>query len=57
MFIIVKEAKNLDLQNIITPVNPETLDELLKETNYDQGKREFLIQGFTHGFKLQYQGK
>ena len=47
----------MDLQNIITPVNPETLDEFLEETNYDQGKRKFLIQGFTHGFKLQYQGK
>ena len=46
----------MDLENIITPVRPEILEKLLKETEYDKSKTEFLIKGFKQGFKLHYQG-
>ena len=29
---------------------------MLKQSNYDKGKTEFLIQGFTHGFRIGYNG-
>ena len=55
LFTVLKLAENLDLDNIITPVNPVKLNELLTEANYDSKKREYLVNGFTHGFKLHYQ--
>ena len=50
------EAVNLDLHNIITPVNPKNLKRLLERSGYDESKTNFLIDGFTKGFSLQYQG-
>ena len=48
--------ENYDLENVVTPVNVEQLSKLLKQTNYDKVKSEFLIQGFTHGFDIGYRG-
>ena len=45
------------MREIITPVNPVQLNKLLTIAKYDQQKKEFLVQGFTNGFKLNYQGK
>ena len=56
MFVLVIEASNLDLNNIITPVDAFELDRLLKNTNYDHSKRLFLVNGFKEGFSLNYQG-
>lgn len=32
------------------------LERLLKQSDYDPDKTEFLIDGFTNGFKLGYNG-
>ena len=37
-------------------VNVGNLDKLLKLSEYDNNKSEFLVKGFTHGFRLDYQG-
>ena len=50
------EAKNLDLQNIVTPVKTKVYERLLKESGYDAGKTKYLVEGFTHGFSLGYEG-
>ena len=50
------EEENLDMINIITPVQHEVFNTLLKETNYDQAKTNFLVEGFKNGFKLNYEG-
>ena len=49
--------ENLDLDNIITPVNAAELENLLQETQYDKQKTKYLIQGFKEGFRLGYEGQ
>ena len=49
-------AANLDLDNIITPVKVNILEELLEETGYDQNKKDYLVKGFRNGFSLEYNG-
>ena len=44
------------MQHIITPVKPDVLEELLKISGFDERKRNFLIEGFTRGFMLNYEG-
>ena len=34
----------------------DCLAKLLKQTGYDQQKSKFLVDGFTNGFDLMYQG-
>ena len=46
----------MDLQNIVTPVKPEVLQQLLIESNYDRKKTQYLVDGFTNGFDLHYSG-
>ena len=44
------------MKNIITPVDPDALESLLKETKFDSEKTSYLVNGFRHGFSLNYQG-
>ena len=46
----------MDLENIITPVEVDNLDRLLKLSQYDTKKSEFLVNGFREGFDLGYRG-
>lgn len=48
--------ENYDLDSIVTPVNPDMLRRLLTVTEYDKQETQFLVEGFTHGFPLCYQG-
>ena len=48
---------NEDLKNIIMPVDPEALKELLVESRYDEKKTEYLVEGFRHGFSLEFEGE
>lgn len=41
---------------MVTPIDVEVLSALLRESDYDPAETKFLIQGFTNGFKLGYQG-
>ena len=52
----VEEFRNLNLENIVTPVNANTLKELLQCSGYDSIKTEYLFKGFTEGFSLNYEG-
>ena len=49
--------ENLDLENIVTPVNAVRLNKLLTKTGYDPIKTQYLYQGFISGFSLEFEGK
>ena len=59
MLIIVEEileCTNLEWVDIVTLVNADELDRLLKQSAYDKQKRCNLVNGFKCGFNLGYQG-
>ena len=45
---------NYDLQTLVTPVKVEVLNDLLKQAQYPDDKRQFIVQGFSNGFDLGY---
>ena len=47
---------NFDLENVITPINIDELDHLLRASGYEDESRIFLVKGFAKGFSLGYQG-
>ena len=47
---------NYDLENIITPVDVDHFEELLLESEYDAEETSFLVNGFRHGFDIEYNG-
>ena len=49
-------AKNLNLVDVMTPINVELLEQLLVDSNYDKKETEFLVNGFSHGFHIGYEG-
>ena len=48
--------ENTDLENIFTPVKVDKLEQLLTESDYDQEKTQYLVNGFKHGFSLEFEG-
>lgn len=48
--------ENFDIESIVTPVRVGVLKKLLQESRYPQKDTDFLVEGFTHGFKLGYEG-
>ena len=48
--------ENYNLNDIVTPVDADNFHELLLETGYCTEKTNYLIQGFKHGFSLEFQG-
>ena len=48
--------ENKDLTSLITPVKVNELDRLLRECNYDEHKRNFLVDGFSNRFEIGYRG-
>ena len=48
--------ENMDIENIVTPVNWRVFETLLRESNYDYGKYKFIIDGFRYGFNIGYTG-
>lgn len=50
------EATNFDLSTVVTPVNWTEFHRVLLETGYQQEEIDYLRQGFTQGFSLEYQG-
>ncbi len=45
---------NFDLCRTQSPVEPQKFHQFLR--GYPEAEREFLVQGFTQGFKLGFQG-
>ena len=59
---VIKEEEvdyyeNFNLQDIITPVDADKLDQLLKQSNYNVKKTQYLVNGFRYGFSLGYEGE
>ena len=52
----VLHFENLDLENVITPVDVKKYEHLLKTSNYDKRKTEYLVSSFKTGFRLGYTG-
>ena len=52
----VLQYENFDLENIKTPVNIDVFKNLLEESKYDPIETEFLVDGFTNGFSIGYEG-
>ena len=48
--------ENMDLENIVTPVNVNVLEKLLIEAKYDPRETEYLVKGFRNSFDLGYRG-
>ena len=44
------------MENIVTPIDPDGFEELLKQTGYDDNKTKYIINGFKFGFSLEYEG-
>ena len=47
---------NHDLENIVTPIDVNKLEELLTLSNYPDEKKKYLVNGFRHGFDIGYRG-
>ena len=52
----IANHQNLDLRNIVTPVKVKIFERMLKQSGFNADKTKFLVDGFTKGFSLQYQG-
>ena len=52
----VLQFSNLDLDNIVTPVNVRALENMLTTAKYDTARTLRLVKGFSEGFSLGYQG-
>lgn len=50
------EFSNYDDNSIVTPVNVDNLKSLLIESKFDKKKTDILVDGFTHGFNIGYDG-
>ena len=50
------EYENYDLSSIVTPVKVNEYKKLLEQAGYDKDKTRYLVDGFTYGFSLGYEG-
>ena len=48
--------ENYNLVDVVTPINVKQFKELLQETAYPEDKAQFLVDGFTNGFDIGYEG-
>ena len=46
----------MDLTHLKSPVNVTVLHKLLVESKYDKEETKFLVDGFTNGFRIGYEG-
>ena len=53
---VLESCFNLDLDSIITPLDVTAFEDMLIEANYDAEEMRFLLDGFTNGFDIGYQG-
>ena len=52
----IEDFSDVNLTNIVTPINVECYSELLHRTGYCKEKSKFLVQGFQKGFDIGYRG-
>ena len=48
--------ENFDLENVVSPVNVDMLEALLRESQYDEEETRFLTHGFRFGFDIGFRG-
>ena len=53
---MVDRFENFDISSIVSPVDADRLERLLKLTNYDKNETDYLVNGFRNGFDLEYTG-
>ena len=46
----------MNFNDIVTPINCERLEQLLKDVEYNENESSFLCDGFKHGFDIGYAG-
>ena len=54
--VMILDHENFNLDDIVTPVKAEVLREFLVDSGYDKQKTQFLYEGFSCGFSLNYKG-
>ena len=47
---------NRDLENLVMPIRINVFRDMLIRSNYDGAETQFLIEGFSRGFDIGYQG-
>ena len=52
----ILQYSNNNLHEIHTPVHPEILCSYLIDAQYNSDEIQFLVNGFTSGFSIGYQG-
>ena len=52
----ILECSNFNLKDIVTPVDVKNYADLLREVGYVKHKAKYLVDDFTNGFSLEYQG-
>ena len=59
LYVLVQPLyfKSFDLNSIVTPVKVDKLHKLLEKTGYPKDKTAFLLDGFSNGFSIGYEGK
>ena len=53
----IKYYRNLNLKEVVTPVDADKLESLLTEIEYNRAETKFLCDGFRDGFELGYEGE
>ena len=48
--------ENFDTSSMVTPIKGEIFCQMLREAKYDQNEINFLHEGFTKGFSIEYHG-
>ena len=48
--------ENFDLENIVSPVDYNKLEQMLRESGYNNDKTMYLVEGFKNGFSIGYSG-
>ena len=51
-----KPIVNFNLENIVMPINVKELERMLRLSDYDEDETQFLVNGFTNGFDIGYEG-
>ena len=52
----VERFSNYDLESVVMPLDVKHLYKLLCDASYDPVETRFLVEGFTNGFDIGYQG-
>ena len=45
------------MEHVVTPVDVDKFESLLKQSAYDEAETRYLINGFRNGFSLEYDGR